>query len=66
VKFTNAAKKSHFEIYSSVKYSSKSVKSIGDTISAVIPAGYSAGDREELWTGGYTGTYYVYEWKQIS
>lgn len=66
VKFTNAAKKSFFEIYSSVKYSSKNVKSISDTISAVIPAGYSKGDREELWTGGYTGTYYVYEWKQIS
>ncbi len=67
VKFSNAAKKSHFEIYSSVKYSSKSVKSIGDTISAIIPAGYSEGDREELWIGGTGyGTYFVYEWKQIS
>lgn len=66
IKFSNVAKKSHFEIYSSVKYSSKNVKSIGDTISAIIPAGYSEGDREELWIGGTGyGTYFVYEWKQI-
>lgn len=66
LKFKNAEGKSFFEIYSSVKYSDKNVSSVSGTISAVIPAGYSEGDREELWTGGYTGTYYVYEWKQIS
>ena len=65
LKFVNSAKKSVFEIYSSVKYSSKNVKSISDTISAVIPNGGSEGQQEKLWTGGYTGTYYVYEWKQI-
>lgn len=64
LKFTNTAKKSNFEIYSSVKYSSKNVKSVSDTISAVIPNGDSEGQQEKLWTGGYTGTYYVYEWKQ--
>jgi hypothetical protein len=67
VKFKNANGKSFFEIYSSVKYSDKNVSSVSGTISAVIPAGYSEGDREELWTGGTnSGTYYVYEWKQIS
>lgn len=65
LKFTNTAKKSQFEIYSSVKYSSKNVKSVSDTISAVIPNGGTEGEQEKLWTGGYTGTYYVYEWKQI-
>jgi hypothetical protein len=63
LRFANADGKSGFEIYSSVKYSEKNVLSVGDTVSAVIPAGYSEGDREELWTGGYTGTYYVYEWR---
>lgn len=67
VKFKNADGKSFFEIYSSVKYKEKNVFSVSGTISAVIPAGYSEGDREELWTGGTnSGTYYVYEWKQIS
>ncbi|MBP6887884.1 MAG: hypothetical protein KBC20_07455 [Oscillospiraceae bacterium] len=66
LKFTNTANKSYFEIYSSVKYSSKNVKSVSDTISAVIPNGGTEGEQEKLWTGGYTGTYYVYEWKQIS
>lgn len=65
LKFVNSAKKNFFEIYSSVKYSSKNVKSINDTISAVIPNGNTEGQQEKLWTGGYTGTYYVYEWKQI-
>ena len=65
LKFVNSAKKSFFEIYSSVKYSSKNVKSVSDTISAVIPSGNTEGQQEKLWTGGYTGTYYVYEWKQI-
>ncbi|MDD2534408.1 MAG: zinc ribbon domain-containing protein [Eubacteriales bacterium] len=65
VKFTNTAGKSFFEIYSSVKYSDKNVSSISDTISAEIPAGYSEGDREELWVGDYAGTYYVFEWQQI-
>lgn len=66
LKFKNAEGKSHFEIYSSVKYSDKNVSSISGTISAVIPAGYSEGDQEELWTGGTnSGTYYVYEWQQI-
>ncbi len=65
LKFVNSAKKSLFEIYSSVKYSSKNAKSINDTISAVIPNGNTEGQQERLWTGGYTGTYYVYEWKQI-
>ncbi len=67
VKFKNTDGKSFFEIYSSVKYKEKNVFSVSGTISAVIPAGYSEGDREELWTGGTnSGTYYVYEWKQIS
>ena len=66
LRFANADGKYTFEIYSSVKYSEKNVSSVSDTISAVIPAGYSEGDREELWTGDYTGTYYIYEWKQIS
>ncbi len=66
VRFSNVAGKSGFEIYSSVKYSEKNISSVSDTISAVIPAGYSEGDREELWTGDYTGTYYVYEWRPIS
>lgn len=67
VKFKNADGKSFFEIYSCVKYSDKNVSSVSGTISAVIPAGYSEGDREELWTGGTnSGTYYVYEWQQIS
>ena len=65
VKFTNVSGKNFFEIYSSVKYSEKNVLSVSDTISAVIPAGYSEGDREELWTGDYTGTYYVYEWREV-
>ncbi|MEA5025614.1 MAG: zinc-ribbon domain-containing protein [Desulfitobacterium hafniense] len=65
LRFSNADGKSGFEIYSSVKYSEKNVLSVGDTVSAVIPAGYSEGDREELWTGGYTGTSYIYEWRQI-
>lgn len=66
VKFKNADGKSFFEIYSSVKYKEKNVSSVSGTISAVIPAGYSEGDREELWTGGTnSGTYYVYEWRQI-
>ncbi len=66
VRFKNADGKPHFDIYSSVKYSEKNVLSIGDTVSAVIPAGYSEGDREELWTGGTNyGTDYVYEWRQI-
>jgi len=65
LRFTNSDGKYTFEIYSSVKYSEKNVSSVSDTISAVIPAGYSEGDREELWTGDYTGTYYVYEWRQI-
>jgi hypothetical protein len=64
VKFKNADGKSFFEIYSSVKYSEKNVSSVSGTVSAVIPAGYSGGDREELWTGGTnSGTYYVYEWR---
>ena len=67
VKFKNTDGKSFFEIYSSVKYKEKNVFSVNGTISAVIPAGYLEGDREELWTGGTNyGTYYVYEWKQIS
>ncbi len=67
LRFKNADGKPHFDIYSSVKYSEKNVSSVSGTISAVIPAGYSEGDREELWTGGTnSGTYYVYEWKQIS
>lgn len=65
LRFANADGKSGFEIYSSVKYSEKNVLSVSDTVSAVIPAGYSEGDREELWTGGYTGTDYVYEWRQV-
>lgn len=65
LRFANADGKHAFEIYSSVKYSEKNVSSVSDTISAVIPAGYSEGDREELWTGDYTGTYYVYEWRQV-
>lgn len=65
LRFANADGKHAFEIYSSVKYSEKNVSSVSDTISAVIPAGYSDGDREELWTGDYTGTYYVYEWRQV-
>ncbi len=66
LRFANADGRYTFEIYSSVKYSEKNVSSVSDTISAVIPAGYSEGDREELWTGDYTGTYYIYEWRQIS
>ena len=67
VKFKNADGKNFFEIYSSVKYKEKNASSVSGIISAVIPAGYSEGDREELWTGGTnSGTYYVYEWKQIS
>ena len=66
LRFANADGRYTFEIYSSVKYSEKNVSSFSDTISAVIPAGYSEGDREELWTGDYTGTYYIYEWRQIS
>lgn len=65
VHFTNAAGKSFFEIYSSVKYKDKNVSSISDTISAIIPAGNSEGQQEKLWTGGYAGTYYVYEWRAI-
>lgn len=66
VHFINEAEKSNFEIYSSVKYSDKNISSVSDTISAVIPAGYSEGEQEKLWTGGYTGTNYVYEWRQIN
>lgn len=66
LRFANSDGKYTFEIYSSVKYSEKNASSVSGTISAVIPAGYSEGDREELWTGGTNyGTYYVYEWKQI-
>ncbi|MDF3004185.1 MAG: hypothetical protein K0S22_657 [Oscillospiraceae bacterium] len=65
LRFSNSDGKYTFEIYSSVKYSEKNVSSVSDTISAVIPSGYLEGDREELWTGDYTGTYYVYEWRQI-
>ncbi len=66
-RFANEDKKRVFEIYSSVKYSEKNVSSISGTISAEIPAGYSEGQQEELWTGSGTGgTYYVYEWRQIS
>jgi hypothetical protein len=65
LRFSNEAKKNFFMIYSSVKYSSKNVLSISDTVSAVIPNGDTEGQREKLWTGGYTGTYYVYEWKKI-
>ncbi|HHV98440.1 MAG TPA: hypothetical protein GXX36_02505 [Clostridiaceae bacterium] len=64
LRFKSADGKNFFEIYSSVKYSEKNVFSVSGTISAVIPAGYSEGDREELWTGGSkSGTYYVYEWR---
>jgi hypothetical protein len=66
VRFGNAAGKSNFEIYSSVKYKEKNVSSVSETISAVIPAGYSEGQQEKLWTGGYIGTSYIYEWRQIS
>jgi len=66
LKFKNATGKTHFDIYSSVKYSEKNVLSVSDTISAVIPDGYSEGDRERLWIGGgSSGTNYFYEWKQI-
>ena len=65
IRFKNADEKSSFEIYSSVKYSEKNVLSVSDTVTAVIPTGYSEGDRNELWTGGYTGTYYVYEWQPL-
>ncbi len=63
--FTNAAGKNFFKIYSSVKYKDKNVSSVSDTISAVIPAGSSEGQQEKLWTGSYTGTYYVYEWRAV-
>ncbi len=66
VRFTNTDRKNVFEIFYSIKYSEKNVLSISDTVSAVIPAGYSVGDREELWTGGYTGTDYVYEWRALN
>lgn len=67
VRFKNADGKPHFDIYSSVKYKEKNVSSVSGTISAVIPVGYSEGEREELWTGGSNyGTYYVYEWKKVS
>lgn len=66
LRFSNEMGKTFYEIYSSVKYADKNVLSISETISAVIPAGYSEGEQEELWTGDYTGTYYVYEWKQIN
>ncbi len=65
LRFKNAEGKVTFEIYSSVKYKEKSVLSVSDTISAVIPAGYSEGEQVKLWTGGYAGTYYIYEWQQI-
>ena len=67
LKFKNELGKTFFEIYSCVKYSDKNVSSVSGTVSAIIPAGYSEGDQEELWTGGTGyGTYFVYEWKQIS
>jgi len=66
-RFANEDGKSSFGIYSSVKYSEKNVSSVSGTISAVIPAGYSEGQREELWTGcGTGGTYYVYEWRALN
>lgn len=66
VKFKNAAGESFFKIYSSIKYSEKNVLSVSDTITAVIPAGYSEGEQESLWTGSYAGTYYVYEWRVVN
>lgn len=65
-KFVNANNKSFFEIYCSVKYSSKNVLSVSDTISAIAPTGYSEGEKIELSTTGLyagIGTTYVYEWK---
>lgn len=65
LRFTNAGGKNVYEIFSSVYYSQKNVLSVSDTLSAVVPAGYSEGEQKKLWTGGYTGTDYVYEWRQI-
>lgn len=66
LRFSNAAGKTFFEIYSSVKYSQKNILSVSDTIYAVIPAGHTGKQQAELWTGdSYSGTYYVYEWQPI-
>ncbi|MDR1531289.1 MAG: hypothetical protein LBS62_03750, partial [Clostridiales bacterium] len=46
LRFTNADGKKFFEIYSSVKYSEKNVLAVSDTLSAVIPAGYSEGEQK--------------------
>lgn len=65
-RFVNKAGKSFFEIYCSVKYSTKNVLSVSDTITAKAPTGNKEGDRVELRTGGPSGkigTRYVYEWK---
>ncbi len=65
-KFVNKDNKSFFEIYCSVKYNSKNVLSLSDTISAIAPNGYSEGEKIELSTTGLyagIGTTYVYEWK---
>lgn len=69
IDFSTADGKSYFEIYSSVKYSEKNILSVGETITAVAPAGYEAGDRIAIRTlyrsSVSMGTNYVYEWRPI-
>jgi hypothetical protein len=67
-RFANQKGKNFFEIYYSVKYSSKNVLSVSDTITAKAPNVGTEGKRIELSTGGLgpsggIGTRYVYEWK---